>query len=218
MRYNSDTKSNARKHNPNKSLRLDNDLASDRKPVKIGDKTTGLLLSDNEVFVENEPTVDKHIATKKYVDDSIPTSSVTDFYETRTVNYAGAATTIYLPLGGYVIDRTSTSSANEYISMVAPFDGTIERFVFRSEAAMSGTIEFDILESTDGTEVPGSVVGTKDTSVSISDDISVVVDMDSMTSGSNAFTKGRIYCFRVVTPANSLDTNVTLVYKWDTTT
>ena len=87
--------------------------------------------------------------------------------------------------------------------MVAPFDGTIE---------------FDILESTDGTEVPGSVVGTKDTSVSSPDDTSIVVDMDSMTTGSNAFTKGRIYCFRVVTPANSNDTNVTLVYKWDTTT
>ena len=209
------TTSNTKVYKDDKNLRLDNRLSSDKKPVKIGDDITGLLLADNEVFVENEPTDSKHIATKQYVDDN---STVTDFYETRTVNYSGTATTIFLPLAGYIIDRTSTLNSNEYIAMVAPFDGTIERFVFRSEIAMNGTIQFDILESSDGTELPGSDLGTKDTVVNIADDTSVIVDMSSMTTGSNVFTKGRIYCFKVVTPTNSLDTNVALVYKWDMTT
>tara|TARA_A100001201_G_scaffold23322_2_gene26591 strand:- start:17787 stop:18515 length:729 start_codon:yes stop_codon:yes gene_type:complete len=62
------TTSNAKRFNPNKNLRLDNDLASDRKPVKVGNENTGLLLSKNEVFVENEPTNDNHVVTKKYAD------------------------------------------------------------------------------------------------------------------------------------------------------
>ena len=69
MAYSSNrTTSNARKFDSNKNLRLDNDLASDRKPVKVGNENTGLLLSKNEVFVENEPTNDNHIVTKKYAD------------------------------------------------------------------------------------------------------------------------------------------------------
>ena len=34
------------------------------------------MLADNEVFVENEPTDSKHIATKQYVDDNSSTSTM----------------------------------------------------------------------------------------------------------------------------------------------
>ena len=51
-------------------LKLDNPLARDMKPIKINDKTTGLLISDSNVFVENQPTEENHVATKKYVDDN----------------------------------------------------------------------------------------------------------------------------------------------------
>ena len=53
-----------------KVLTLENALSSDRKPIKIDDKSTGLLLAGNNVSVENQPTEDNHIATKKYVDDN----------------------------------------------------------------------------------------------------------------------------------------------------
>jgi hypothetical protein len=64
------TTSNTKVYKDDKNLRLDNRLSSDKKPLKIGDDVTGLLLADNEVFVENEPTDSKHIATKQYVDGS----------------------------------------------------------------------------------------------------------------------------------------------------
>ena len=53
-----------------KILTLDNKLSNDKKPIKIDEKSTGLLLSDNNVSVENQPTEDNHVATKRYVDDN----------------------------------------------------------------------------------------------------------------------------------------------------
>tara|TARA_R100000781_G_scaffold21495_1_gene16155 strand:+ start:10073 stop:10735 length:663 start_codon:yes stop_codon:yes gene_type:complete len=53
-----------------RALSLENKLASDKKPVKVGEDSTGLLLADNDVFVEKDPTDDYHVATKKYVDDN----------------------------------------------------------------------------------------------------------------------------------------------------
>ena len=35
-------------------LKLENPLSSDRKPVKVGDDSTGILLEDNKVIVEND--------------------------------------------------------------------------------------------------------------------------------------------------------------------
>ena len=69
MAYSSNrTTSNAQIYQNSDNLRLDDRLSSDKKPVKIGDNVTGLLLADNEVFVENEPTNDNHVVTKKYAD------------------------------------------------------------------------------------------------------------------------------------------------------
>ena len=53
-----------------KVLSLDASLSKHVKPVKIGGEVTGLQLKDNEVFVEKEPSEDRHVATKKYVDDN----------------------------------------------------------------------------------------------------------------------------------------------------
>ena len=121
-------------------------------------------------------------------------------------------------MAGYVIERDTIAGQNEFVSMVAPFNGTIERIMFRSEIAQNGTLEFDIYESSDGTETPGSVTGVKDTSINIADDTTVTVDFDSMTSGTNALVKGRIYAIQIDTPSAPYDTNVTVVFKWDSTT
>ncbi len=51
-------------------LELQNDLSSDRQVVKVNNDSTGLLLKDNKVFVEEQPTEDNEVATKKYVDDN----------------------------------------------------------------------------------------------------------------------------------------------------
>ena len=52
-------------------LKLQHKLKSDRQVVKVGDDSSGLLLKDNRVFVEQQPSEEQEIATKKYVDDSL---------------------------------------------------------------------------------------------------------------------------------------------------
>ena len=139
-------------------------------------------------------------------------------YTIDVVNYAAFQLASFLPLGGYILEKTTTTSSNEFNSMVAPYTGTLEKAMFRSEIAQNGTIQFDIHESSDGTEVPAaSAVATKDTVVNIADDTTQEFDFSSMTTGDNVLTKGRIYAFKITTPSNSIDTNVTLVFKWDIT-
>ena len=139
-------------------------------------------------------------------------------FETKVTNFYATATANYLPLAGYVLESTGTLGKNEFIAMVAPYNGTLERAVFRSEIAQNGDLIFAIHESADGTEVPAlGAVGSKTTAINIADDTSQIVDFDSMTSGSNVITKGRIYAIKLTTPSGPQDTNVTLVFKWDTT-
>tara|TARA_Y100000593_G_scaffold20106_1_gene40298 strand:+ start:1920 stop:3086 length:1167 start_codon:yes stop_codon:yes gene_type:complete len=139
-------------------------------------------------------------------------------YETKVTNFYATATANFLPLAGYVFERTSLVGSNEFVAIVAPYDGTLERAVFRSEIAQDGDLIFALHESADGTEVPAlGAVGSKTTAIDIADDTSVIVDFDSMTSGSNAITKGRIYAIKLTTPSGPQDTNVSLVFKWDTT-
>tara|TARA_R110000824_G_scaffold324070_1_gene511042 strand:+ start:380 stop:1081 length:702 start_codon:yes stop_codon:yes gene_type:complete len=95
--YGTSNRSSKKKENLDRHLKIDNPLDSHLKPVKIGDNVTGLLLADNQVFVENEPTVDKHIATKKYVDDNSSTS-------TPTMRWTNTS-------GGY---KTNNNSASNY--------------------------------------------------------------------------------------------------------
>ena len=139
-------------------------------------------------------------------------------YETKIIGWNNSGTSqVYLPITGYIVDVSGTGSRNEFVGMVAPYSGTIERAMFRCEEAQNGTLEFDIYEASDGTENPGTVTGVKDTAIDIADDTSVEIDFSSMTSGTNAFVKGRIYAFRVDTPSAPNDANMTLVFKWDIT-
>ena len=183
-----------------------------------GVKVTGDLNVTGDIKTPHQstPVSDFDLATKKYVDDNAGGSY---YYETKCVGWNNSGTSaVYLPINGYIIEFTGTASRNEYLGYVAPYNGTIERAMFRCETAQDGTLEFDIYESSDGTENPGSVSGVVDTVIDIADDTSVTIDFSSMTSGTNALVKGRIYAFRVDTPAAPHESNMTLVFKWDITT
>ena len=139
-------------------------------------------------------------------------------YETKVTNFYATATANYLPLPGGIAENTSILGRTESLCIVAPYNGTLERAVFRSEIAQNGDLIFSLHESSDGTEAPAlSAAGSKTTAINIADDTAQVVDFDSMTSGSNAITKGRIYAIKLTTPSGPQDTVVTLVFKWDTT-
>jgi hypothetical protein len=139
-------------------------------------------------------------------------------FDTKITNFYATATANYLPLSGGTVETTSLLGKNENVGMVAPYDGTLERAVFRSEIAQNGDLIFAIHESSDGTEAPAlGAVGSKTTAINIADDTAQVVDFDSMTSGVNTIRKGRIYAIKLTTPSGPQDTNVSLVFKWDIT-
>tara|TARA_Y100001951_G_scaffold77513_1_gene64851 strand:- start:2794 stop:4410 length:1617 start_codon:yes stop_codon:yes gene_type:complete len=172
--------------------------------------------SPNNLYFTDDTGQDVQITNNGSLASS---SADTDFYDVRVTNfYTNSVNNQFLPLAGYVIERDNIASQNEFVSMVAPYDGTIERIMFRCETNQNGTLEFDIYESSDTTETPGTVTGTKDMSINIADDISVTVDFSSMTSGTNALTKGRIYAIQIDTPSVPYDTNITIVFKWDSST
>ena len=139
-------------------------------------------------------------------------------YETKFCGYNAGGTANFIPLNGYIYEQPLSLGRNEYITMIAPYNGTIEKILWRSEADQDGTLQMDIYESPDATEVPGTVTGTKDTTLDrIDDDITQDVRFDPMTTGTNALVKGRVYAIKITSPSASQDTNVTVVFKWDIT-
>ena len=209
MAYSSNrTTSNARIYQDNKNLRLDDILSSDRKPVKIGDDVSGLLLADKEVFIEKSPTDENHIANKKYVDSFT--------YQFINCGYYGNATGNFIPINGYVIEKTSTTSSNEFIAFVAPYNGSVHKVMWRSEIAQSGNTIFAIHESPDGAETPALVPAYQlIEAVDIADDTTHSFNTGNLSSSS--LTKGKIYAFNISHPTAPQDTNVTVVIKWDLT-
>ena len=132
--------------------------------------------------------------------------------------YSTSAAASYLPINGYIFEQTSTSGRNEYIAFVAPFNGTLEKIMWRSEIAQDGTFRNLIWESTDGTEVPGTIHGRWDPVVDVADDTTVEFDFTATpTSGTNVLTKGRIYAIGIDPASAPNDTNATVVFKWDIT-
>tara|TARA_R100001443_G_scaffold17258_7_gene27756 strand:- start:1322 stop:2587 length:1266 start_codon:yes stop_codon:yes gene_type:complete len=189
--------------------------------LKLAATNTAAATSDTDKFLvvgESGATSEVRYRTGAQVRSDIGAGTADYYYETKVVNWVNSGTSqIYLPIAGYIFEQTGTGSRNEYVGMVAPYNGTVEKFMFRCEEAQDGTLEFDILEASDGTENPGTTIGVKDTVIDIADDTSVEVTFSSMTSGTNALVKGRIYAFRVDTPSAPNDANGTLVFKWDIT-
>ena len=141
-------------------------------------------------------------------------------YETKVIGFFAGQTASFIPMTGYIFERTSTSSANEVIGFVAPYDCRLEKFCFRSEIAQNGTLTLRVIESSDGTEVPGTQIYRKDHTIDIADDTFLELDMTSPGIGSDfaPMTKGRIYAFGIGTPSNASDVNITMVFRHDITT
>ncbi len=140
-------------------------------------------------------------------------------YETKFIGFYAGQTAQYIPMTGYIIEKTSTGSNNEFISFVTPYNCTIEKFIYRSEVAQDGTFSLRVLESSDDTEVPASVIYRKDATIDIDDDTFLDYDLTSPSTGSDyaPLTKGKIYAIYISTPAVGYDSNITIVFKWDIT-
>lgn len=137
----------------------------------------------------------------------------------RVGYYSTSAGVSYLPMNGYIIEGTSSAGRNEYQAFIAPFDGYLHKILWRSEIAQSGNFRNLLWESSDGTEVPGTIAGRWDPAVSVADDTTVEFDFYlNTTSGSNALTKGNIYAISIDPVSAPYDTNATVIFKWDVTT
>ena len=177
----------------------------------------GMRLSDGGATYT--PAHASDITTKTYVDSVM--------YDHRVCNYnTNSANAIHVPLAGYVLEGALTN-ANEYRSMVMPYNGTLERIIWRSEIEQtSGTFAFIMKISSDGTELPATTnFQTRVTGFTLAANTTYVHDpgvtqaYDSGTGNeTNAFSKGQIIALSIDPTVAPYDTNCTLVFKYDTTT
>jgi hypothetical protein len=187
-----------------------------RLDFNTGVSILGML--DEDAMTSNSAT---YTATqqsiKAYVDNEVKYQ-----YETKIANYySTVATNSHIPIIGYIVERTSTLNFGEYISMIAPFNGTIEKIFWRSEEAQVGAGRITINEATDGTEVPTTTSGRWDFNFSpTTDDTTHEFDLSTLTPalGDNILTKGNVYSIGFDPAAIPYDTYCTVVFKWDVTT
>ena len=175
-----------------------------------------ITLQENDASTYT-PTAASDATTKAYV--------YSIMYDHRVCNYNTLSSSLtYVPLAGYIIDATSTAGRNEYQSMVMPYNGTLERIIWRSEIEQtSGTFAFIMLISSDGTEIPATTnFRTRIASFTLAANTTYVHDpgvtqaYDATGNETNAFSKGQIIMFGVDANVAPQDTNCTLVFKYDT--
>tara|TARA_Y100001938_G_scaffold150553_1_gene242026 strand:+ start:6576 stop:8051 length:1476 start_codon:yes stop_codon:yes gene_type:complete len=140
-------------------------------------------------------------------------------YECKFIGFNASSTNVYLPMTGYIFEQTLTAGRNEYLSFIAPYNATIEKVAFRTEIAQDGPMSVRVNESSDATEIPGTMIFRKDHTYDIADDIYTEFDLTSPTIGSFPIpiTKGRIYLIYMKFASAPYDTNVNVVFKWDIT-
>ena len=207
--------------------------------VQLDPSTGKTVLQDSTLYVEEQANANAEYGFGGYGQIWVKNSTANELaftddagtdivgigkyhYDTKITNYYASATSVFIPLAGYVTEMSGASGAvitgqGEYVSFHAPYNGTLERLMFRSEVAQNGTLQVDLYESADNTETPATEIGTMDTSINIADDTSVEVNFSSMTSGTNAIVKGRVYAVKITSPSASQDTFVTTAWKWDIT-
>jgi len=187
------------------NLKLQHKLKSDRQVVKVGDDSSGLLLKDNRVFVEQQPSEEQEVATKKYVDDN--SGGSTEFRQILHggFNYSSlAGTKVYLPLNGTLSELSSTSSVNEFRSYVVPYDGYLNQVIIRSEEACGSTI-VGFHKSSTGTEIPNNTATSTVTIQMTVDDTATKFSFGS----SNTFSAGDIISISFDPSNDANDTNFT---------
>ena len=167
------------------------------------------------------PTAASDATTKRYVDTE-------SNYDVRICNYYSTSAGLsYVPLCGYIVEKTSLTSNNEYVSMIAPFDGTFHKILWRCETEQtSGTFSLIMYISSDGTEVPATVnFRSRIGSFTLAEDttyentIGVTSAYDSgFGEETNAFSKGDVIAIGVDPTVAPVDVCCTVIFKYDITT
>tara|TARA_Y100001963_G_scaffold24030_1_gene32125 strand:- start:444 stop:1088 length:645 start_codon:yes stop_codon:yes gene_type:complete len=187
-----------------KHLRIANPLNDNNHPILVGDEICPLEISNNSVQYRKAPSHSDDIVNKKYVDDSLAFRQIVHSGWNNT-----GTSTLYMPLNGYVIEKTSTTALNEYVAIVAPYDGQLERVIMRSESAC-GSSAVGLHISSTGTEVPNSSASFIEVIDMSVDDTPYSFDFSNAT-----FTAGQILAVSFTPTSAGNDTNATLVWRYN---
>ncbi len=187
-----------------KVLSIAKQLDNNNHPILVEDEICPLEISKNSVQYRKTPSDPDDIVNKKYVDDSLA------FREIMRSNFAGSSTSItFIPLNTIVERTTSMSTYNEYCGIIAPYDGQLERVIVRSEAVPGSTI-CGLHKSATGTETPSDTA-----SYTVTLDLSVDDTPYIFEFGNATFSAGEIMAISLDPSANMNDTNVTVIFRYN---
>ena len=131
--------------------------------------------------------------------------------------YNTGSAKLYIPLAAAedMRELTSPTSGSERVTMICPFDGSVETMWVRSEEALDSTI-MGMHVGTAATETP-STTATQTVTVDMSaDDTSY--EFDFAAAGTNTFSQGNILMFSIDSTNNYGDVHFMIVLKFDVST
>ena len=123
MAYNSSTSGNAKRYKINKNLRLENTLTNDRKPVKIGDDSTGLLLAGSDVYIEGNSEIGGNLSITGEVDLLTPSIAGMIIGYTRIQNTDSTSSDNEIGLDTTMTVLQSANGSDVSITFNAPPSG-----------------------------------------------------------------------------------------------
>jgi len=214
------------------SLADDSPLDNHLKPLKIGDKTTNIELSEDEVYYKGKELVSGDIegtaikstgetgGTKFLREDGDGTcswqtagGSSTTFRYIINNGFNGGYfdAQIWIPLSARELERPITQTGmNELLAFVPPYDGYLNQVVFRSEEAC-GSTEVGLHRSATGTEIPNQTASNTVTVDMTTDDTPYKFSFGASAS----FSAGEILGISMNPTNDPNDTNFTVEFILD---
>ena len=185
-----------------KTLQIDKPVDGNLKPVKDSDGTlTALEVSTDKLRVKNLDVIGD-------INDGF-----TRQIHVINTGFYGNASKMYIPLNGYIVEKTTTSSVNEFVAMPTPYAGRLIKVVARSEAACGSTI-VGFHKSAEGTEVPNTTAYKSITVDMAADDTAYTFDFITGVV-KNDFAAGEIIAFSFDPTNSSYDSNVVVVLEYE---
>ena len=187
------------------TLTTDRQLDTHLKPLKSGEELSSLELStkSNGARITGDLEVTGEIKGGSFADSN--------FIHIINTGWAGGTGKIYMPLNGYVLEKSSTASSNEFVSFVAPFDGELSYVIVRSEADCGSSV-VGLHISSAGVEAPNTTASAEVTTLMPTDDTAYKFDFSTVTSRVIA---GQIIAISFDSTNSHLDTVATIVFKFD---
>ncbi len=189
-----------------KDLQIDRAVDGNLKPVKDSDGTLTAL----EVSTDKVRTKALDVIGDVNVVGEVKASSQKHLHIINT-GFFGNSSKQFIPLNGYVFEKTATSANNEFVAMPVPYNGRVVKVVVRCENRIDDVI-IGFHKSSTGTEVPNSTATSSVTQTMSVDDTSTEFDFTNLD---NTFVLGDIIAFSFDPELSSSDTNVVVVLEYE---